>query len=281
MSNFDNNKMDVTDYTDPICPFCTDQFQKKQPIQPIPTQRVLQKLDEHLGRNDYDSAERHLLYWLDEAKSGRDKHGMLTIQNELMGIYRKTNRKEQALESVDNSLRLVNELGIKSSIAAGTTYTNAATVYKAFSMPEESIALFEKAKSIYESELKSDDSRLGGLYNNLGLTLTDLKRFDEAEKYYKKAVDVMSQNQYGELEVAITYLNLCDLAEAKYGSEQSENIINNYIEKAYDLLNRDYLPRNGYYAFVCEKCAPTFGYYGRFLYEKEFSDRARNIYERN
>lgn len=281
MNNLDNNKMDVTDYTDPICPFCTEQFQKEPPIHTIPTQRVLQKLDEHLGRNDYDSAERHLLYWLDEAEGGRDRHGMLTVENELMGLYRKTGRKNEALESVEKSLGLVDELNLSESVTAGTTYTNAATVYKAFSMPEKSILLFEKAKSIYENELSDDDSRLGGLYNNLGLTLTDLKKFDEAEKYYGKAIDVMSKNRNGELEIAITYLNLCDLAEARYGSEQSESVIDNYIEKAYDLLNRDHLPRNGYYAFVCEKCAPTFGYYGRFLYEKELSDRARKIYERN
>ncbi len=277
----EKERMDFTDYTDPICPFCTDQFKKQPPVRPIPTQRVLEKLDEHLGRNDYDSAERHLLYWLDEAKDGRDKHGMLTVENELMGLYRKTNRKENALESVRKALDLIDELKLGSAVVAGTTFTNAATVYKAFAMPEESIELFEKAKEIYEKELQSDDPRLGGLYNNLGLTLTDLKRFDEAEEYYNKAINVMSDNKNGELEIAITYLNLCDLNEAKLGSEQSEKIIDEYIEKAYELLNRDYLPRNGYYAFVCEKCAPTFGYFGRFLYQKELSDRARCIYERN
>ncbi len=277
----EKERMDFTDYTDPICPFCTDQFKKQPPVRPIPTQRVLEKLDEHLGRNDYDSAERHLLYWLDEAKDGRDKHGMLTVENELMGLYRKTNRKENALESVRKALDLIDELKLGSAVVAGTTFTNAATVYKAFAMPEESIELFEKAKEIYEKELQSDDPRLGGLYNNLGLTLTDLKRFDEAEEYYNKAITVMSNNKNGELEIAITYLNLCDLNEAKLGSEQSEKIIDEYIEKAYELLNRDYLPRNGYYAFVCEKCAPTFGYFGRFLYQKVLSDRARCIYERN
>ena len=277
----EKERMDFTDYTDPICPFCTDQFKKQPPVRPIPTQRVLEKLDEHLGRNDYDSAERHLLYWLDEAKDGRDKHGMLTVENELMGLYRKTNRKEKALESVRKALNLIDDSKLGSAVVAGTTFTNAATVYKAFAMPEESIELFEKAKDIYEKELQSDDPRLGGLYNNLGLTLTDLKRFDEAEEYYNKAINVMSDNKNGELEIAITYLNLCDLNEAKLGSEQSEKIIDKYIEKAYELLNRDYLPRNGYYAFVCEKCAPTFGYFGRFLYQKELSDRARSIYERN
>ena len=277
----DKEQMDFTDYTDPICPFCTDQFKKQPPVHPIPISRILEKLDEHLGRNDYDSAEKHLLYWLGEAEDGRDKHGMLTIENELMGLYRKTNRNEKALESVKKALSLIDELNLGTAVVAGTTLTNAATVYKAFAMPEDSIELFEKAKSIYEKELASDDSRLGGLYNNLGLTLTDLKRFNEAKVYYNKAIDVMKQNRYGELEIAITYLNLADLATAQLGAEESEKIVDKYIEKAYELLNKDYLPRNGYYAFVCEKCAPIFGYYGRFFYNKELSDRAREIYERN
>ena len=277
----DKEDFDFTDYTDPICPFCTDQFQKQPPVHPIPISRVLEKLDEHLGRNDYSAAEKHLLYWLGEAEEGRDKHGMLTISNELMGIYRKTGRKNEALDALKNSLRLVDELELNNNITAGTTYTNAATVYKAFSMPEQSLELFGKAKELYESLLDSSDPRLGGLYNNLGLTLVDLERFDEALTYYNKAIEIMSKKENGELEVAITYLNLANLEEARLGAEKSEAIVDEYIEKAYELLNKEYLPRNGYYTFVCDKCAPTFGYYGRFLYEKELRYRARDIYERN
>ena len=39
--------------------------------------------------------------------------------------------------------------------------------------------------------------------------------------------------------------------------------------------------RDGYYAFVCEKCASVFGYFGYFVYEKELEKRARDIYERS
>ena len=277
----DKEKLDVTDYTDPICPFCTDQFKKQPPVHPIPVSRVLEKLDEHLGRNDYSAAEKHLLYWYGEAEEGRDRHGMLTISNELMGLYRKTGRKNEVLTALEKSLRLIDELELNNNITAGTTYTNAATVYKAFSMSQESLELFRKAKELYETLLDDGDSRLGGLYNNLGLTLVDLERFDEAVTYYNKAIEIMSKKENGELEVAITYLNLANLEEARLGAEKSEEIVEEYIEKAYELLNREFLPRNGYYAFVCEKCAPTFGYYGRFLYEKELRDRARDIYERN
>ena len=62
--------------------------------------------------------------------------------------------------------------------------------------------------------------------------------------------------------------------------EKAEAKINQYLDKAADLLDTPSLPRNGYYAFVCEKCAPTFDYYGFFLYANDLKERAREIYER-
>ena len=40
------SRMEREDYTDPQCPFCTDQYQKEPQVRPIPTSRVLEKLDE-------------------------------------------------------------------------------------------------------------------------------------------------------------------------------------------------------------------------------------------
>ena len=40
------------------------------------------------------------------------------------------------------------------------------------------------------------------------------------------------------------------------------------------------MPKDGYYAFVCEKCADTFAYYGYFGYSEELMQRAKKIYER-
>lgn len=138
--------------------------------------------------------------------------------------------------------------------------------------------LFERAREVYERELDGDDSRLGGLYNNMGLTLCDLRRFDEARELYSAALRVMEKAQYGEAERAITCLNLANLAEAQYGLEEASEEIGGLVERARELLESEALPRNGYYAFVCEKCAPTFGYYGYFIYAKELRERAEKIY---
>ena len=64
----------------------------------ISTDRILAKLDEHLHKNDYASAERHLLYWLGESSGAGDIRTELLIRNELMGLYRKLGRREKDYE---------------------------------------------------------------------------------------------------------------------------------------------------------------------------------------
>ena len=141
--------------------------------------------------------------------------------------------------------------------------------------------LYRKAQSIYEEALDSNDGRLGGLYNNMALTLTELKEFRKAEDLFRKAIKVMEKQENGELEVAITYLNIADLIAARDGFENGEKEIEKQLLKAEELLNTEGIPKDGYYAFVCEKCAPVFGYYGYFLTEQELNRRAREIHERS
>lgn len=240
--------------------------------------RILEKLDSFLHRNDYASAEQHLLYWLAEAQSAQNGKTELMVRNELMGLYRKLGKREQALAQVGAALEKIREMGVGEQVGAATTYLNGATVYKAFGLAEDAIPMFERARAIYERELPPQDGRLGGLYNNMGLALVDLKRFEEADALYRKAIAVMQTAPNGAFEVAITYLNMATAAEAELGLWDADEKITDYLKRAEELLNR-HQNRDGYYAFVCEKCASVYGYYGYFEFEKELTERARRIYE--
>ena len=66
-------------------------------------------------------------------------------------------------------------------------------------------------------------------------------------------------------------------AEAELGALEAEETILKYLDKAEKLLE-EYPNKDGYYAFVCEKCASVFGYYGRFVFANELVERARRIY---
>ncbi len=250
-------------------------------VTPVPIGRILEKLDFYLNRNDCAAAERHLKYWLSEADACRDMRGKLTVLNEQIGLYRKTGKEAECLGAAADALSLADSMGIEESATYGTTLINAATGYKAFGKAEAALPLYRRAKDVYEAVLDQDDGRLGGLYNNMALTLTGLGEYREAEELYQKAIKVMEKQENGELEVAITRLNVADLITAESGLEEGAEEIEKQLLEAERLLDTEHLPRDGYYAFVCEKCAPVFGYYGYFVTERELNRRAKEIYERS
>ena len=245
----------------------------------IPRDRVLDKLDSLLRSNDYAAAKRLLQYWLSEAVYTRDDQGILLMENELMGLCRKLGEKEQALSHAQAALDQVGKMDIADNVGAATTYLNSATVCKAFGMPEAALDLYQMARNIYERDLSATDDRLGGLYNNMGLALVDLGRFREAEGLYEKAIAVMQAVPEKEPEQAITWLNMATAAETEHGLELARPQIAALIQKAMGCMEIGKDRTDGNYAFVCEKCATVFGYYGYEAYAQELQARCRRIYE--
>lgn len=249
-------------------------------IQPVPQLRIMEKLDEYMSRLDYPAVERHLLYWLAEAKAGRDLRGELMLRNEMVGHYRKTGEREKAHESAEALLRLIGELGYEGSVSEATGDVNIATAYHSFGEYEEALPLFERARAIYERSPGTAPSLMGGLYNNMGLTLAALGRFGEAHACYDRAMETMAQVPGGVLEQAITCLNRADCVAEEQGMEAGEERIYALLDRAQALLDTPGVPRDGYYAYVCDHCAPCFDHYGYFLAAEDLRARAGEIHER-
>ncbi len=272
--------IDKEDYMEPRCLLCGEPYGAEAQIKPVPQQRIMEKVDEYMSRRDYAGVERHLLYWLEEAKLGHDQKGELMIRNELIGHYRKVQDRAHALTQAEAALNLLDEIGFEGSITAGTTCVNAATAYQAFGENDRAFEIFERARNNYEAIPSLKPELLGGLYNNMALTLVSLKRFDEANELYRRAIETMANAEHGALEQAITYLNMANAAEDEKGLLDASETIDACLERAETLLNAPGIPHEGYYAFVCEKCAPTFEYYGWFAVAEELNKRARTWYER-
>ena len=272
-------KLEKEDYIDPACVLCGKPGETES-AQPVPVGRIMDKLREYEDKNDWPGVERHLKYWLAEAEANRDERGQLMLNNELMGYYRKQGRQDEAFAHADRAVELVEKLGMEDTVTAGTTWVNAGTVREAFGDPVGGLVFFGNARANYEKNLPEGDGRLGGLYNNMALSLAVCGRYEEATEMFRKAIEVMKKQEYGELEQAITWLNMADAAEAALGPEAAEDTVEEYLETAENLLNTESLPRNGYYAFVCEKCAPVFGHYGWFMTEAELKRRAEEINDR-
>ena len=187
-----NYTLDPEDYIEPRCLLCEEPYGAEKSVRSVPQMRIIDKMNEYMARRDYEGAERHLLYWLEEAQLGRDLRGQLMLRNELTGHYRKTGEKDKSLENAEIAIALLDELEFQGTISSGTTYVNAATAYNAFGEQERSMELFEKARAVYESSERTNKDLLGGLYNNMALTCVSLGRYEEALPLYESAIKVMA-----------------------------------------------------------------------------------------
>lgn len=243
-------------------------------IIPVPVYRILERLDRYLADRDYENAERLLGYWLLEAQAGNDIRGKLSLLNEQIGLYRKLNRESECMTAIISALHLAAMLQPDDGLLIGTTYLNAATGYNAFGRAEQALTLYSQAQQIFESNPAKAGDRMAGLYNNMALTLVALKRYDEAESLFRKALSILDEQGQAEPDMAITFLNLADLVCARDGSEAGEETIEEYLLQAEKLLLGGCIRRDSYYLYVCEKCAEVFGYYGHFLTKQELLKRA-------
>lgn len=267
------------DYAEPRCLMCMDQ--PGDAIKPVPQQRIIEKLDEYMSRRDYAGAKRHLLYWLEEARLAGDMRGELTLCCELVGHFRKTGDRDEALKYVSETVSLLDRLGFEKNVSAGTALVNAATACSAFGENERALNLFVKARAAYSACPNVKPELLGGLCNNMALCCSALGDFDRALELYKEADGFMRQVEGGEAERAITCLNAADTLEARDGAEKAEKEIFDLVEKAVGLLDSPGIKRDGYYAFVCEKCAPGFEHHGFFADAQRFSLISEKIYAEN
>ncbi len=272
--------IDKFDYAEPSCPLCEgEEFyypKKDAPLGSIPVDRIIRKVDSLFDKNDYREAGRLLVYWKNEAVNLKDKRGELAMESELVGYYRKQNDRDGGLASVARALALTEELEQSEMASGATVLINCATAYKAFGMPKEAMPLYRRAEAVYEKVLPKDDERFGGLYNNMALALVDLGELEEAEKAYFSALGIMEGVPHGQAEAAITYINLAHMYELS-GDEQK---ISDCMKKAYELLQSKTLPHDSYYAFVLEKCAPSFGYFGDTDTYEKLKRESEEIYAR-
>ena len=103
---------------------------------------------------------------------------------------------------------------------------------------------------------------------------------EEARESYRNAVTHIRKTPFrGAPEEAVTCLNLADTAYAQYG-DAAESEIDLLLSGAYRLLDEPELPRDGNYAFVCEKCASVFDHYGYFREARILKERSEAIYAR-
>jgi len=267
------------DHNEFCCIFDTTQYTGTPDAEPCPSAvevpRVIREFDALCNQGREEEARDLLEQALQTAKQGRDWRAELSLTSELLGQYRRTGEAEKGLAAVNDALALIRSHHMGRTVSGATILLNAATTLKAFGRAADSIPIFTHVARVYAENLDPNDYRIAGLYNNMALSYGDIGDMESAERFFRLALRVIEKTEQPENDSAVTWCNLAEL----YGRRDLEDErIGDCLEKAWECLNAPGLKRDGYHAFTISKCAPTFDYFGFFLYAKELRERAERIY---
>lgn len=243
----------------------------------IDTTRFLDRLDNCFNKNDIRGAKDCIMFWSDEARKLGDESGLLTVLNEAVGFWRRNKKKGKALSAMEESLKLVEKLGLQNTLSGATIYINAATTLSFFGEREKGLELYDKAENCFLILDACNTYEYAALLNNRAAVLNELKRYDEAEKDWKRAIEILKTVGFHDGEIAISLVMLAHLTYDR--DDTAFETVEALVDEAWEYLNSDNQPKDGNYAYVLHKCAPSFEYFQRPIEAQALRDTAQEIYD--
>ena len=198
-------------------------------------EKVLEELDGLFGQHRVDEVEPFLLQKTEEASKEGDTASMITLLNEIIGHYRELGEYEKSIASCRELLILVEQAGLKGTVAYATTLLNIANACRAAGLLRESMIYYQEVKKIYEKELAPADFRYASLYNNMSLLFQEMGDYESACDCLERALSIASMYTEARIEVAVTHTNLAS-SQLKLGrlKEAIEN-----LNKAFSIFEMD------------------------------------------
>ena len=245
----------------------------------IPISRFLSRLDACFDRNDRKGARECLRFWEGEARRLGDDRGLLTVLNEAVGYYRRTKKKTRALQAMEECLQLAEALGQTESASGATVFTNAATTLSFFGETARALALYDRAAACFTAQGQTASYEYAALLNNRAAIFNEQKRYDAAEADWRQAIDILKQVGYHDGEIAISLIMLAHLTYDR--DETAVAQVEALLDEAWEYVNSDNQPKDGNYAYVLRKCAPSLDYFQRPDEAQACRDVAKEIYTGN
>ena len=242
----------------------------------IPVSRFIDKLDGCFAHNDMKGARECIQFWENEARRVDDRKGLLTVLNEAVGYYRRTQKRTRALEAAEECLKLVDALGLSETVSAATVYINAATTRSFFGNEEEALALYRRAASCFEAEHRTESYEYAALLNNRAATLYALKQYAEAETDWLAAVDILKRIGYHAGDIAVSLIMLAHLTFDR--DDTAYDKVEALLDEAWEYINSEDQLKDGNYAYILRKCAPSLEYFQRKDEAQACRDVANEIY---
>ena len=138
-----------------------------------------------------------------------------------------------------------------------------------FHRTADSLPLFVRAFEAYINTIPQNDYRFAGFSNNYALALYESENYDEALRYFRKALNILSLYKGNDSEMAVIFCNLSHLFEKINDEEMIDNCLNSAF-----LSLKDYEGEiNNNFLLHCQKCIEAFRHFKKDDYSKEIEEK--------
>lgn len=165
-------------------------FQKSLEIaEEIEDMKMIIRMNSNLGTlfsilEDYDEALNYYKSVQTKFNDSTDAISKIAVLVNLGYLYNKTKEPVKALNHLDESIELLQQIEAKKILAFA--YLTKGDVYNQTGQYKKALALFEKAFHIYK--MGNDKKNEADLYYNTGVAYSNLNNFSDAEEAYRKSL---------------------------------------------------------------------------------------------
>ncbi|QOX64115.1 DUF4037 domain-containing protein [Anoxybacterium hadale] len=189
------------------------------------------KLDELFRSGSIQEAENYIIRTMEQVQKENDLPALISLANELGGVFRVTGRLEEAQKVYHVALETIRLLKLEGTEQHGTTLMNLASVHSEGKQASKALDLYEQAAEIFTKKGLAQDYRMAALYNNLSHVYDLLGKADQALHCAEKSLAAVKTLSGQEVELATTYstlavryLNLQEEAKAEEALKEAERI---------------------------------------------------------
>lgn len=161
-------------------------------------------------QRNYDQADQYAKKSLTIMKNVKDRVGVAYVHNLMGTLALEQEEFTNALTYFDSALSVRRTYRLE--VYEASTLENKGYVFEALNRPEEALAVHQQAAAIYTRT--NNQRRLAKSLNNIGVVYLRMKKFSEAEKFIKKALQTSMDIKFLP-EQRDSYFNLAKLNQAQ------------------------------------------------------------------
>ena len=230
---------------------------------------LLQKLDYFYEQGRLKDAEKLLVSSAETATEDRNYSALLTIYNEMEGLYRTTGRAGKASEISDKALELISLMRLENTVHHATTLQNGATANRVAGNNVKALDMYSRAAEIYKKLGYGNSYQMASLYNNISHIYQHQNDHKTALEYLTLALKAISKLPENEAEIATTKICMSLSHMAMNNFDDAEKTLND----ALSYYESDIGKNDGHYGSALSAK-------GEFLWRKKGYNNAIITYEK-